>query len=479
MTNIGRWQVISIISRLMALILGVVQSIVITRILTVAEFGIIGIVGAVGAMFGIAQHFGLASGTTREISSAPKEETFKIFLSSLILKYIIVLPVALALFLFAPYITRNIYKLDEIAFPLRLYSAVLLVQGAQGILNSVIAGLQRFRRLFLYQVAIAGVSLFLYIPLVYFYKVDGYFMALLLFNAVSTITLSILALAPLRGYLKLPTKSELGHSFKNILLLSLGIYAAKILYTAWFKFGQITLGYFEALEVVGVFSFAVLFSSKLQTISDALTDVNLPIFSKEFSTNLEGFKQKFIGNFKKIFAVILVLTMSASFFAKDVIILAVGHKYDASIPLILPLVFSFAFYSYLNLLKSSVLVPAKMIFELIGSYAVLFVVTSASYFLMVLSFGSLMAMSYAMLFGSALGFASAFLLIHNKLKFDILNSRSVGLTIKLLLLIPFNFLAISLPLKLAIFACYTLVIVSTFKSENIFNVGEVLKRLKK
>ena len=171
--------------------------------------------------------------------------------------------------------------------------------------------------------------------------------------------------------------------------------------------------------------------------------------------------------------------MSASFFAKDVIILAVGHKYDASIPLILPLVFSFAFYSYLNLLKSSVLVPAKMIFELIGSYAVLFVVTSASYFLMVLSFGSLMAMSYAMLFGSALGFASAFLLIHNKLKFDILNSRSVGLTIKLLLLIPFNFLAISLPLKLAIFACYTLVIVSTFKSENIFNVGEVLKRLKK
>ena len=72
MTNIGRWQVISIISRLMALILGVVQSIVITRILTVAEFGIIGIVGAVGAMFGIAQHFGLASGTTKKISYSPK-----------------------------------------------------------------------------------------------------------------------------------------------------------------------------------------------------------------------------------------------------------------------------------------------------------------------------------------------------------------------------------------------------------------------
>lgn len=468
MNNLGKWQIISIGSRFAALLLGILQSIIITRVLSVAEFGIIGIVGAIGALFGIAQHFGLASGTTREVSSAKKEEVFQIFLASLIIKYAIVIPVAFALFVLTPYITESFYKLSEIEFPLRLYTAVLLIQGAQGILNSVIAGMQRFRRLFIYQVAIAALSLVLYIPLVYQFRVNGYYIALLLFNLISTISLSFLALWPLRGYLKLPTRRDLTHSVKNILLLSLGIYLAKVLYTAWFKFGQFTLGKVESLEVVGIFSFAVLFSSKLQTISDALTDVNLPVFSKGFVEDIDNFKKSFIQNFKRIFVLILFAALSASFFAKDAILFAVGNKYDASIRLIFPLVFSFSFYSYLNLLKSSVLIPAKMIYEMIAAYILMFVSTVAAYFLLISRFESLSSMSYAMLIGSALSFAAAFYMIHNKLKFDVLNSRALILTLQLLVLAPFNFLALPFVFKLAIYAGYLGLLYWSFKKEGFF-----------
>ena len=57
--------------------------------------------------------------------------------------------------------------------PLKLYAVTLVVQGFQSILNSVIAGTKKFRNLFLYQVAIAFVSVIVFIPFVYFYRVNG------------------------------------------------------------------------------------------------------------------------------------------------------------------------------------------------------------------------------------------------------------------------------------------------------------------
>ena len=83
MKSLLKWQAISFISRGLAMAVGIVQSIVIVRILSVGEYGLITLATSIGGAFGIYQHLGLASGSTREISSAKNnKEIFEIFLTS-------------------------------------------------------------------------------------------------------------------------------------------------------------------------------------------------------------------------------------------------------------------------------------------------------------------------------------------------------------------------------------------------------------
>ncbi len=477
MKDLGKWQVISLISRFLALFIGLVQSVIVTRILTISEFGLVGIVGSVGALFGIAQHLGLASGTTREISAGEGgDNAFKIFISSFVIKYVITIPIAILLFFLAPYLATKIYEYPQIILPLRLYSVVLIIQGVQSIFNSVIAGLRRFKSLFLYQTLIAFVSLIFYIPLVHYYKVNGYFLALVLFNLVSSITLAVLALWPLRRMLKLPIKQEFFAISKNLLYLSLSIYFVKVLYTVWFKFGQATLGYFETLEAVGIFSFAILYSSKLLTISDALTDVNLPVFSKEFVSNFDNFKKLFRENFNKLYVFILYSGLAASFWARELVNLFIGNKYDSSIPIILPLVLSFALYSFVNLIKSSVLIPAKMIYSMIAGY-LLMIVTTVGFFLALKSnFNSLDSMAFAMFFGSLSGFIGLAALIKTKLKFYIFDTSLLLITFYLMLFIPATFLLKAFLVKSFFFAFISVILLFDVNRLKIFDFSKILKR---
>src|SRR3990167_10566143 len=99
MKDLTRWQLISFISRGVAMAFGIVQSFVIVRILSVGEWGVVQIAVSIGGAFGIYQHLGLASGSTREISAAKNDtEVFKIFVTALVIRYVVTIPLVLFLF---------------------------------------------------------------------------------------------------------------------------------------------------------------------------------------------------------------------------------------------------------------------------------------------------------------------------------------------------------------------------------------------
>jgi O-antigen/teichoic acid export membrane protein len=420
MKELLKWQLVSFVSRGLAMSIGVVQSVVIVRILSVAEYGIVTLAASIGGAFGIYQHLGLASGSTREISSADDDtEIFKIFITAVVIRYFVTVPLAIILFVLSKYLAITQYANEALVIPLKIFSLVLLIQGVQSIFNSVIAGTQRFKQLFVYQVVIAAVGLLIYIPLIYLYRVDGYFIALALFNLVGSISLGILALRPLRGKIKFPKRADFIRLLKDILSISLGIYIVKILYTYWQKSGPLLLGLSFSAEEIGLFGFALLYAAKLMAVSDAITDVNLPVLSRKYVRNVEEFKELFVGNFNKIFAFIIFAAMSAIYWVQDIFHFLVGsNKYDGSFPFIMPLVLAFVFYSVVNIVKSSILIPAKLVKEMIIGFIVLLATTVGFYFVISPSMGGLLAMAYAMAFGSlaALLFVSAFAWF--KLKFS-------------------------------------------------------------
>jgi len=431
MKDLGKWQIVSLLAQGLAMLLGMVETFVVIRILSVGEWGLVQLAVSIGGALGIYQHLGLVSASTREISSAKSEDDiFKIFFTASVARYCVTIPISLGLFFGAGRIAENLYHNPELMFPLKIYGITMLFQGVQGILNSVISGTQRFRQLFIYQIVIAFVNILLFIPLVYFYKVSGYFYAFLLFNVISSISLSVIAFKPLRDKIHLPTKEEFSRIFKEIFSISIAIYIVKILYTNWEKLGANALGLFNSAEVVAIYSFALLYAKKLMTISDSVTTVNIPVFSERYVNNFEEFKESFLKNFNKLFSVIVLAGAVASCFAPEIIRVLVGSgKYDGSIPLIAPMVFAFVMYSFVNIVNSSVLIPAKMAKSMVGSYVLLIVGTIVSFFALKNFTGTLSAASWAMTIGSSVCLFFMVYWIKKRMNFSVFSLSHVAISL--------------------------------------------------
>ncbi len=423
MKDLTKWQLISFISRGAAMFFGLVQSFFIVRLLSVTEWGVVQIAVSLGAALGIYQHLGLASASTREVSAAEdNKEIFKIFVTSAFIRYVITIPIAIGLFWFSRYLSTVTYNNPQLEIPLKLYAIVLLFQGFQSILNSVISGTRRFKLLFIYQAVISIVSVLLYIPAVWFYRVNGYFFALLAFNIISTFSLTIMAFRPLKGFFEMPSKSDFKRLFKELFSISLGIYLVKIIYTNWEKIGPNLLGLTVTPEIVGYFGFALLYAKKLMNVSDAVTDVNLPVFSDKFVHDRGGFHELFTRNFNRLYALIVFIGASAVFWVYEIVTIVVGsEKYNNSLPLMLPMVFAFIFYSFVNIVKSSVIIPAKLVKEMILSFVILIGGTLLFYFMTQGWLGNLQAMAYGMVAGGFLSFLSLALISQFKLGFKFIN----------------------------------------------------------
>jgi len=419
MKELGKWQMISFVSRGIAMFLGLVQSFVIVRILSVSEWGVIQLAVSIGGALGIYQHLGLASASTREISSA-KDETdiFKIFLTSAFIRYFVTIPIAIGLFFFSDYISIHLYRNSLLILPLKFYAIALLFQAVQSILNSVVAGTRRFKQLFIYQALIALVSVSLFVPLVYYFRINGYFYAFVIFNIICAVVLSVLSFRPLKGKILLPSRKDFRRLIKELFSISMAIYLVKIIYTNWEKMGPNILGLSNTAEIIGIFSFSLLFAKKLMAISDAVTDVNLPVFSEKYVNDFKSFTALFSKNFDKIFTLIVLVAAVAIFWSPEFVRFVVGGaKYDRSLPLIPPMVLAFVLYSFVNIVHASVLIPSKLSKDMVFSYALLILGSIVFFFSSFKILGGTIAMAWGMSFGAMISYIYMILIVQKRLLF--------------------------------------------------------------
>ncbi|MCX6784075.1 MAG: oligosaccharide flippase family protein [candidate division WWE3 bacterium] len=475
-----KWQSISVASRFFSVGVGIAQSIILTRwILSVEEFGLIGVIGAVGAMLGVFQHLGLASGTTRELAYRGEKDASKVFISSLIARYAISLPLAIGLFIFAGRIAAGYHHI-EMAGPLQIYAVILLLQASQDVCGSVLQGLQRFKHLFLFQAFLAILSFCLYVPLSHFFKFNGYFLALSLVTLVSVVVMWVLVIKSLRSTWKFPTKAEVIPILKDVFAVGLSIYIVKIIFTNWENLGTVFLGTQVSLISIGFFTYAMGYAFKLMTVSDALTDVNLSVMTKLYKEERDTFKQVFMENFNKIYSFVWLAALTAIFWAPQIFFIFVKHKYDSSLPYILPLTLAVWFYSYINYLGASIIVPAKKVIQMIIYYVVMIASTVGFYF-MAGGFinDKILLMSIAMAVGSGLALIYQVAVIRHHIGFWVVNKTVMLVTLPLLPLFIPSLTASGLTTKILLSAiCYSLFFIVVVK-QNVVTKAQINKLLRR
>jgi O-antigen/teichoic acid export membrane protein len=188
-------------------------------------------------------------------------------------------------------------------------------------------------------------------------------------------------------------------------------------------------------------------------VSDSVTDVNLPVLSKKFKENFDEFKQMFSSNFDKVFAFILFAGGSATYWVGEIVYFVIdGQKYAASYHLILPIVFAFIFYSIVNIVKSSILIPAGFIKEMILSFVLMLAVTLLGYFGLHNLLGPISSMAWGMVFGSFSCALCMIIISETKINYQFLN-KSHGI----LLGVVYFLCAANLPMFSHIkFLCYSI-----------------------
>ncbi|MBP7859622.1 oligosaccharide flippase family protein, partial [Patescibacteria group bacterium] len=139
--NLLKIQSMSFLSRFGTMLVGnVFQSLLVIALLSQEEYGMVAIVASLVSIIGASQSFGLTSGSTRELSSAKtKEDAKAIFLTSLILRFLMSFPFAVLLFLQADNLSLKSSNPDIIAFAIKITALVMFFEPLRGVFNSVIS----------------------------------------------------------------------------------------------------------------------------------------------------------------------------------------------------------------------------------------------------------------------------------------------------------------------------------------------------
>jgi hypothetical protein len=247
------------------------------------------------------------------------------------------------------------------------------------------------------------------------------------------------------------------------------------------------------LESLALFTFAFNLSGKLMAISDSVTDVNLPVFSKKSVESIKDYLDTFLKNYNLLFYFILVCGISVSFWSKEILlgsdlfVALVGNlvgmhfqknifdRYSSSLILFLPLILSNVFYSYLNIFKSSFFVPLEKLKQMIVSYVVMILGTAVSFYFLNKYLYDILAMSCAVFVGSLIAFLLSIYYINQDLKENFLDIKKIIFTLfSIVIGLLAYFIELDFYSKSVIFISYLFLIFYIFK----INLLTLLKKKK-
>jgi Polysaccharide biosynthesis protein. len=142
--DLGRTQALSLATKAVTTALGLIQSLIVIRLLGPANFGLVGLVMSIGGVIGVSQHLGIVDGAIREIAVLKKKsEIAKVFWVSHIVRQVVTIPLSLALILLSGVIATRIYGRPEITLFLQIFAAALILQGLQDVLGASLTGLKK------------------------------------------------------------------------------------------------------------------------------------------------------------------------------------------------------------------------------------------------------------------------------------------------------------------------------------------------
>lgn len=360
MSTIRTVQVWGVLTKAATVGLGIVQTAIILRLLGPEAYGIVGIVISLGALVGVSQHVGAVDAAIREIAvAATPQRRAAVFWISLWFRLLITIPISVLLALAASWIGTRLYPFPGIPHLVRLMSVILVLHGVQGILGGAYTGQRAFGMLYVLQLITAVVNVPLFAGLVWQRGVAGFFEAVILAALIFSVLLALFLRRALGGTIAHPRLAEIRGVLGDILHTGAWTYVARILSVVWQRVPILLLGRWVSPEVVGLFTAATTFGSKLQLLAAALGEVNLAFLSKAFAESREAFRRLAVRTLEDVGAVTVLGALFLVLFARELVPVLAGREYLGTLLFIPAVTWAYAAFAFLDIATNTVFVPAR------------------------------------------------------------------------------------------------------------------------
>ncbi|TSC72437.1 MAG: Uncharacterized protein G01um101438_521 [Parcubacteria group bacterium Gr01-1014_38] len=360
MTDIRTVQIWGVLTKVATAALGIVQTAIVLRLLGPEAYGIVGIVISLGALVGVSQHVGAVDAAIREIAVADTpQRKAAVFWVSLWFRLLITVPISVLLALAATWIGTRLYPFPEIPHLVRLMSLILILHGMQGILGGAYTGQRAFGTLYALQLITAVVNVPIFAGLVWWRDLNGFFEAVILAALIFSTLLALFLRRALGGTLAHPPPAEVRGVLADILHTGAWTYVARILSVVWQRVPILLLGRWVSPEVVGLFTAATTFGSKLQLLAAALGEVNLAFLSKAFAQSREAFRRLAVRTLEDVGAVTLLGGLFLVLFARELVPILAGQQYLGALRFIPAVTWAYAAFAFLDIASNTVFVPAR------------------------------------------------------------------------------------------------------------------------
>ena len=366
-----------------------------TRALTQTEFGIFSVVNSSLAILTFIVHFGIISTYSRLYFNQKDEYDKKVFTGQIVLLHFFMLSI---LFLLATIFESTIHKIfftsindNRYYFYLALVSAMSFLNALFGIYLRINEQAERFLAFQLFAVA-------LYVAFIFIFKVwiENTLDAILLASFISTFIMWIVSIMNLKFVLLF---DNLFNVAKKVFHFALPIFLGYIMYFLLNKFSILYLQYYENLENIALFSFAMQLSTVLVIFAGSVCKAIQPIlFKLEKNQIIE--KTKKIAFYYKI--VLSVAFGGFSLLSGLIISLFAPESYSGSRDVFLLLLLSVYIYNFRSVESLLFMYFHKPRYSLyIVSFGAMFVLILS--FLLVPKYGYI-GSAYAMLSGSVVAY---------------------------------------------------------------------------
>ncbi len=358
--NFARTQFLSLVTKAVTTVFGIIQSLIVVRILTTGEFGLVGLVMSIGGVIGVSQHLGIVDGAIREIAvlqGKGKQEISKVFWVSHIVRQLVTIPLSLGLMIGAAWIGGTLYHRPEIIPYIQLFAAVLILQGLQDVLGATLTGTKQFASLYMVQAVTAAFNIFIFAYFTKFYGILGFFWAVILTTAIMVGWFTWIVLRHLKGFLFPFHRSYIATYGRRIMRIGVYMYVARIFYVVWQRLPLLLLGGTLAAHELGYLNISLTFGSKLTIIAMALSEVNLSWLSSLFASEKKEFERIVARTMHRVVVLMSLLTFVLLFFTPEILHYVIP-KYLPAQSMILIMTSAFFLYSLIDIGTSSLFVAA-------------------------------------------------------------------------------------------------------------------------